>query len=194
MQDTFRNDENNVNKDDHVTSDAITPPIRMDTLPIAPQEGEVTADVVNQEENVSDMSVARPEEQSINEADKLPGYVPMVPIGLEDPTSVTPAEVEVACSVADCGFVTTSKVPINGELAYEMQLVRLQMEELQLHTIGVHGVEVDGHESFVGDDADITAATLAELDVATGKTAPKGWTKSSSRSTKSKHRKKSKRF
>ena len=148
-----------------------------------------------------------------------------VSVGLNNPTSATPAEVEVACSVENCGFVTTSKVPINGELEYEMQLVQLQMEELHQHHIGVHGVEVDGldwvnkgvvvndevvhadsdaptmtkqedqlHEGFVGENADITAATFAELEDATDKTAPKGWIKFSSRSKKSKHRKKSKRF
>ena len=50
------------------------------------------------------------------------------------------------------------------------------------------------HDSFVGENTDITAATIAELEDATGTTVPKGWTKSSSRSKKSKQRKKSRRF
>ena len=50
------------------------------------------------------------------------------------------------------------------------------------------------HEGFVGENADITAATFAELEAATGKSVPKGWTRSSSRSKKSKHRRKSRWF
>ena len=200
----------------------------MNTFPMAPQEGEVTADVLSQEEDASYMSVARPEEQNIDEADKLPGYIPMVSLGLEAPNSVPPEEEDdtevsvgllnpapvtlevgvntkvinmdcnystktmaegLACSVANCRFVTTFKVPNNRTEYVTMRLMQLQMQELKGHYSGAHGMVV--HESFVSDDTDATTASIAELDDATGKTVPKGWTKSSSRSKKSKHRKKS---
>ena len=233
-----------IDKTDHVTRDVITPPTGMNTLPTAPQEGEVDADVLNAEEDASDMFVDSPEEQNINEADKLPGYVPMVSIGLEDPNSVpsrkedgtevskglnNPASITpeegLACPVTNCGFVTPLKVPDNVEKEYKMRLMQLQMQELKIHVVDVHGIEVDGQDcvqqgmgvnaevvhvgsdaltrtvqkdqlrdSFVGDRTDITAATIAELEDATGTTVPKGWSKSSSRSKKSKQRKKSRRL
>ena len=171
-----------------------------------------------------DVLVAKPEEQIINKADKLPGYVPMVSVGLNNPTSVTPAEEGLACFVANCGFVNTITMPDNVERVYKVQLMDLQIRELQDHMVGVHGVELDDlvcqhgmvvnaevvqvnsdalartnqkdelHESFVDENADITAATIAELEDAIGTTVPNGWTKSSSRSKKSKQRKKSRGF
>ena len=44
----------------------------------------------------------------------------------------------LACSMANCGFVTTTKVPDDEEREYKMQLMQLQMQELQIHGTTVH--------------------------------------------------------
>ena len=45
----------------------------------------------------------------------------------------------LACSAANCGFVTTFKVTADEEREYKMQLMQLQMQELQLHHSNAHG-------------------------------------------------------
>ena len=67
--------------------------------------------------------------------------------------------------------------------------MQIQMRELKGHYSSAHGMVVN--DNFVSVDTDATTASIAELDDTTGKTAPKGWNNSSSRSKKSKHRKKS---
>ena len=215
--------------------------------------------VAEPNEKVTDKDdlVARQEEQNITEADKLHGYVPMVPMGLGDPnsvppeeendtevsvglhstTSVTPEEgvniVDVktdchapiatittgfSCGMGGCKYNTDFDAPADTDIRIKAQLLRIHAG--LVHSIGwddqdcvqpdmgvnAEVVHVDSdaptmtkqkdqlHESFVGENADITAATIADLEDATGTTVPKGWTKSSSRSKKSKQLKKSRRL
>ena len=181
------------------------------------------------------MFVARPEEQSIDEADNMPSYVPMVSIGLNNSTSVTPEEegntavvdmdydapieiMETGLRCKYCVYDTASQVPADTDIYHMVQLLQIHADVV--HGVGVvnqdydqHGVEVNAevvhvdsdaptmakqmdqvHDGFVAKDTDITAATIAELADAAGTTVPKGWTKFSSRSNKSKQRKKSRRF
>ena len=42
------------------------------------------------------------------------------------------------CSVADCGFVTETKVPDETEIQYKLPMLQLQMQELEIHVNGVH--------------------------------------------------------
>ena len=43
-----------------------------------------------------------------------------------------------AFSIANCRYITTTKVPDDTEMQYKLQLLQLQMKELQIHTTGVH--------------------------------------------------------
>ena len=43
------------------------------------------------------------------------------------------------CSVANCGYVTPTKVPNETEIQYKVPLLQLQMQELQFHHSVTHG-------------------------------------------------------
>ena len=42
------------------------------------------------------------------------------------------------CSIANCGYITTTKVPDETEVQYKMPMLQLQMQELEIHVNGVH--------------------------------------------------------
>ena len=45
------------------------------------------------------------------------------------------------CSIANCGYITTTKVPDDEEREYKTMLMQLQMQELQIHGSSAHHVE-----------------------------------------------------
>ena len=45
-----------------------------------------------------------------------------------------------ACTIADCEYVTPTKVPDETEIQYKVPLLQLQMEELKLHTTVAHNI------------------------------------------------------
>ena len=55
------------------------------------------------------------------------------------------------CSMANCGFVTTTKVPDDEEREYKMQLMQLQMQELQIHGTTVHPCEYNTDSQVPAD-------------------------------------------
>ena len=118
-----------------MTRDVHTLPIGLDIPALAPQEGEVNADVAKAEEDAADMFVAKPEEQSVNEVDYVPSDVHAVPMGLNNLASVNPEE-EVNTVVinmdSDAPIMTTQTDNVNNNV--------------------------------VGAATDITAITIAELE------------------------------
>ena len=43
-----------------------------------------------------------------------------------------------ACSIANCGYITTTNVADETEMQYKLQLLQLQIQVLKIHTTGVH--------------------------------------------------------
>ena len=196
MMFSARPGEQDVNEADNMPSYVTIVPTGLDNPATVPQEEEDDTAVVK----------VPPEEEDNAEVTNMDYNVPKTAMinGLR-------------CTVRDCAYNTDSQVPKDAKLLLKVQFLR--MHTTDVHGVGTndqdyaqHDVEVtaevghvDGdaptmakrmdklHESFVGTNTDITAATVAELGDANGTTVPNGWSKSSSRSNKSKNRNKSRR-
>ena len=103
-----------------MSRDIPTPPVGLDIPMLAHPEGGVDADVPKVQEDVSDVLVAKPEEQNVHEDNYMPSDDPILLMGLDVTASATPEEeVNAAVTNMDCDapITTTQMDKVNNDVA-----------------------------------------------------------------------------
>ena len=176
------------------------------TIPTA--RADTSADDPKVQEDASDVPVAKPAEQTINEDDHITGDVPTLPTGLDIPTlALQEGEVnaEVVNTDSDAPSMTTQMDEVTNFVGAETDITATTIAELKCpyancqYVTGVgqdcvqYGMEMYAAK-YMQNELKIHCATKhTEYGDAAGTTDSKGWYKSSCRSNKSKKRNKSRR-
>ena len=177
------------------------------TIPTA--RADTTAADPKVKEDVSDVPVAKPAEQTINEDDHITGDVPTLPTGLDIPTlALQEGEVnaEVVNTDSDAPSMTTKMDEVSNDfVGAETDITATTIAELKCpyancqYVTGVgqdcvqYGMEMYAAK-YMQNELKIHCATKhTEYGDAAGTTDSNGWYKSSCRSNKSKNRNKFRR-
>ena len=136
------------------------------------------ADVPRIQGDVSDVLVARPEEHSVTEADNMPRDVTIVPLGLDNPATVPQegeddtAVVKMDCDAPIKAMTTGLRCVVGQDCVQRDMVVNAEIVHVDSDAPTMTRQMDQLHKGFVDENADDTAATVAELGDANGTTVP----------------------